>query len=291
MLVTPAMSRLATRALVVASLVFACGCGGSTGTTGTDGDAESLDPDESALTGGWSAIGNGVAYKSTGAGDGVFIGYAGYSVTIDRSAAWVDALVDARLRTLHVGHVYAVRGPTDPRYAAKDIGNTKLAAHLVGGPGPAAPFVLVAAHSSGSYVAHELLGQVFDGDRDPDHVLANKVVYADLDGGEGGLDAHIFSALHHIAFVWADDTKLSQGRSANGFLMESLGEQHPHGGIGLIVDHSGCESGAKWCLHDLLITTRPHNPATFDLVRDYTDFAGRPVQDGWIRQLESYLPQ
>jgi hypothetical protein len=33
----------------------------------------------------------------------------------------------------------------------------------------------------------------------------------------------------------------------------------------------------------------PHDPARFDLVRDYTDFAGRPVQDGWIRVLEPSL--
>ena len=43
------------------------------------------------------------------------------------------------------------------------------------------------------------------------------------------------------------------------------------------------------CLHDLLITTRPHNPNAFDLVRDYTNFVGRPVQTGWIRALESSL--
>jgi hypothetical protein len=70
------------------------------------------------------------------------------------------------------------------------------------------------ARVSGSYVARELFGQVFDGTHDPEHELANKVVY--------------------VAFVWAEDTKLSQGRSANG---------------------------AKWCLHDLLITTRPHDAA------------------------------
>ena len=47
------------------------------------------------------------------------------------------------------------------------------------------------ARVSGSYVANELFGQVFDGTHDPEHVLANKLVYADLDGG--GLDDHLFS--------------------------------------------------------------------------------------------------
>lgn len=279
------MKRLA-RVAWVASLAIAAGCSGG---DGADDGAANSGEEASALTAGWSALGNGVAYKATDAGDGVFIGYAGYSVSLDRSAAWVDALVAARLRALHVGHVYAVRGPSDPGYRSRDIANTKLAAHLVAGPAGDAPFVLVAAHSSGSYVAHELFGQVFEGGLDPAHALAEKVVYADLDGGSSGLDAHILSSLKKIAFVWAEDTTLAHGRSANAGGMESLGEDHGRSGLRLVVDRSGCRSGAKWCLHDLLITTRPHDPNTFDLVRDYTDFTGRPVQDGWIRALEGSL--
>ena len=279
------MKRLARLGLV-ASLAIACGCSGGDGAE--DGAANSGE-EASALTAGWSSLGNGVAYKATDAGDGVFIGYAGYSVSLDRSAAWVDALLAARLRALHVGHVYAVRGPSDPGYRNRDIANTKLAAHLVAGPGGQAPFVLVAAHSSGSYVAHELFGQVFEGQLDPAHVLAEKIVYANLDGGSGGLDAHVLSSLKKIAFVWAEDTTLAHGRSANASGMESLGEDHGHSGLRLVVDHSGCHSGAKWCLHDLLITTRPHDPNTFDLVRDYTDFTGHAVQDGWIHALEGSL--
>src|SRR4051812_47096430 len=109
-------TRLARAAALCAlSLAFAAGCSGG---EESDDDADSSGEEASALTAGWSAIGTGVAYKATNAGDGVFIGYAGYSVTLDRSAAWVDALLEARLRALHVGHVYAVRGPRDPGYAA-----------------------------------------------------------------------------------------------------------------------------------------------------------------------------
>ena len=272
----------AVRACLLLALAAACGCSGSTNDDGavTDGDG-------AALTAGWTVLGNGVAYKNTGAGDAVFIGYAGYSVTLDRSAAWVDALFAARLETLHVGHLYAVRGPSDPGYNNKDIANTKLDTHLIGGPAPDAPFVMVAAHSSGSYVASEMFGQVFEGSHDPAHALAHKVVYADLDGG--GLDAHLIASLKKVAFVWAQDTTLSQGRSANAGGMEALGAEHGNLGVRLVADHSGCHSGAKWCLHDLLITTRPHDPSTFDLVRDYTDFVGRPVQSAWIRSLEPFL--
>ena len=71
--------------------------------------------------------------------------------------------------------------------------------------------------------------------------------------------------------------------------MEALGEEHNGAGLRLVVDRSGCHSGSKWCLHDRLITTRPHDPNTFGLVRDYTDFAARPVQVGWIRAVETSL--
>jgi hypothetical protein len=274
-------------ACVIMVAALACGCSG-VGDEDDDPSAGTTD-DASALTAGWTLLGNGVAYKSTGAGSGVFIGYAGYSVPLDRSTVWVDALFEARLRALGVGHLYGVRGPSDPGYARKDIANTRLASHLVGGPARGAPFVLVGAHSSGTYVAHELFGQVFEGGRDPEHVLEGKVVYGNLDGGQRGLDTQVLASLKKIAFVWAEDTTLSSGRSANAGGMEALGEAHHGSGLRLVVDRSGCHSGAKWCVHDLLITTRPHDPNTFDLVRDYTDFVGRPVQAGWIRALEGSL--
>lgn len=182
-----------------------------------------------------------------------------------------------------------VRGPSDAGYANKNIANMRLAAHLVGTRGAAAPFVLVGAHSSGTYVAHELFAQVFGGAHDPQHALEDKIVYANLDGGGSGLDTRILSLLRKIAFVWAEDTTLSRGRSTNAGGMEALGDAHGDSGLRLVVDRSGCRASAKWCLHDLLITTRPHGPDRFDLARDYTDFVGRPVQIGWISALESSL--
>ena len=45
----------------------------------------------------------------------------------------------------------------------------------------------------------------------------------------------------------------------------------------VVAPSTGCHNGAGWCLHDVLITHRPHDPSTFDLARDYTDFASRPI--------------
>ncbi len=52
---------------------------------------------------------------------------------------------------------------------------------------------------------------------------------------------------------------------------------------------SGCRAGAKWYLHDLAFTTRPHDPSTFDLRAVYTDSVGRPVQTAWLDALAPAL--
>ena len=39
----------------------------------------------------------------------------------------------------------------------------------------------------------------------------------------------------------------------------------------------------------VVFTTRPHDPSTFDLRADYTDFVGRPVQTAWLDALAPAL--
>jgi hypothetical protein len=281
------MLRRAHLALSIAALACCfAGCAGAR----TD---ESDDPDvsEGALGDGWESVGLGVSYKKTGDGDAVFIAYGGYSVKDEWSRAWTTELHKQKLKALGVGHLYAVKGPNDAGYNAREIANSKLAAHLLAGRAAAAPFILVAAHSSGSYVAHELLADLYrtNAPLDTAGATRGKVVYANLDGGGAGLDQHIVGQLRRVAFVYAEDTKLGAGRSANAGAAESLGAAYGHTTLRIVDDHSGCHSGARWCLHDMLVTTRPHDPDRFDLARDYTDFAGRPVQVGWIDALASSL--
>jgi len=244
---------------------------------------------EDALSAGFQSIGLGVAYKRIeSSGDAVFIGYGGYSVQLDWSCKWTDELHRAKLKDLGVGHLYAVKGPNDPGYAAREVANTALGAHLRNGAGPNAPFVLIAAHSSGAFVAHELLDQLTDRGAST-AALRSKIVYVNLDGGGSGFNGTIESSLRHSAFVWAQDPGLGSGRSSNASTMIALGNAYGSPAIRLDVPQSGCFSGAKWCLHDLVITTRPHNPATFDLRRDYSNFIGRPVQTKWIEPLLPHL--
>lgn len=250
-------------AAVLAVLVA---CGSPEDDEPVDGEEIVLDTDGKADGSTWTAVGLGVVYQQQNAGDAVLIAYGGYTARLVDSAAWATELVDEKLGALGVGHVYAVKGPADAAYAAREIGNSKLRAHL---PASTAR-IYVVAHSSGAFVAHELLQQLTS--RGATATLA-RIVYADLDGGTAGLTRGILDSLGDVTFVSARDPAV--GRSHNGAFMASqaagFGVQH----FEVTVPGTGCVS--SWCLHDVVITHRPHDPNNFDLARDYADFANRPV--------------
>jgi hypothetical protein len=204
----------------------------------------------------WTSIGKGVAYQRVNAGDAVLIAYGGYTARIVDSAVWATELVDARLGGEGVGHVYAVKGPADAAYAAREIGNSKLRASLPAGTSR----IYIVAHSSGAFVAHELLGQL----RSDADTLA-RIAYANLDGGGSGLTTQIVEALGGIAFVYARDPAVGLSRNAGSMMSNAAAYDMPV--FPVVVAQTGCVS--SWCLHDVVITHRPHDPHSFDLARDY----------------------
>src|SRR5260221_10189359 len=92
----------ARRLLLLASILVMSGCAAETWSD----DAADSESGEGALTEGWTRLGLGVAYKSSGGGNGVYIGYAGYSVKDTWSCAWTDELDRVRLKNLGIGHLY-----------------------------------------------------------------------------------------------------------------------------------------------------------------------------------------
>jgi hypothetical protein len=248
---------------------------------------DDIDPDDlddlDELNGGkadgelWTSVGNGVAYHQVNAGGAVVIAYGGYSARLAYSAEWATELVDARLGAAGVGHIYAVKGPAQASYAAREIGNSKIRAHLatLGSDEP----VYIVAHSSGSFVAHELFEQL--------HARAQtdtlgRMFYANLDGGGSGLTSAIADELGGLAFVYAKDPTLSHGFSQNAGVAMALGMAYHVPAFEVSVPNSGCNSGAGWCLHDVVITHRPHDPGMYDLANDYTDFVDRPVTTEYL---------
>jgi hypothetical protein len=230
----------------------------------------------------WLAVGNGVAYKRVNTGNAVLIAYGGYSARLVYSAAWGTELVDAKLGAAGVGHIYAVKGPAQANYAAREIGNSKIRAHLATLDDDTTPIYAV-AHSSGSFVAHELLQQLHN--RGETETLA-RIFYANLDGGGSGLNQSIAGELGGLTFVYAKDPALSRGLSQNAGSALALGMAYSaHGqAFEVTVPNTGCANGAGWCLHDVVITHRPHNPQSYDLARDYVDFENRPVTTEYLDQ-------
>jgi len=255
--------------------------GGSTAEGG--GGAPFVEPDFDAIE--WATgpdVGFGVAFKDTENpnGENAFIGYAGYAIDLASAQAWVRELYRATLREHGVRYVYAVQGPADVSYSQLEIGNSKIAASLVarGGSG----FILALAHSSGSYVAHELLRQVAGG-LDAGGVTADRIVYFDLDGGIAGLDGPTVARTRRAYFVAARDASTGTD-SPNRSSMIAGAEAYPDRGGYYELDGSGagCNAGATWCLHMTLITTKPHDPSNANGPADYGDYEGRPVEHAFV---------
>ena len=259
-----------------------------------DGDADASTPDADAFveppvdsipweTG--TDVGYGVARKDTlnPLGENAFIAYGGYGVTLAAAEAWATELFKASLHDRGVRWIWAVQGPADVGYSGKEIGNSKIVAALLPKVSSSTKFVLAAAHSSGHYVAAELLGQLQSG-LDPTDVTKGKVVYFDLDGGTSGLSAAIVDRLKRAYFVGSYDPTIDT-YSPNHSAMQSGGATYASAGGYYQNDAtgSGCDAGAVWCVHVTVITTKPHDPTGMDLTPDYSDFtSGRSVVHTFI---------
>ncbi len=264
--------------------------GAATVGSGGTGGGTVVEPDFDSLP--WQtgdAIGNGVAFKDTEnpRGENVFIGYAGYGITAESAQAWVRELYVSDLRARGVRWVYAVQGPADVYYSGFEIGNSKIAGALQAQVGVDTEFVLVAAHSSGTYVAHELLGQLESG-LDPSGVTDGRVVYFDLDGGSGGLYPAAVDRLRKAYFVAAVDPAIGT-YSPNQPTMASTGATYASKGgyFELDVSGSGCNAGGVWCMHMTVITEHPHDPNVASGNTDYTDYAASSVVTRYITQKAS----
>ncbi|MFO0635094.1 MAG: hypothetical protein U0168_19795 [Nannocystaceae bacterium] len=233
----------------------------------------------------WQAgddIGYGVAFKDLLDPDAhhAFIGYAGYPFPLDASQSWARELWLARLRELGVRYVWAVQGPATVGYVDLEIGNSLIAAKL-GEVLDEQSKVIVAAHSSGSYVAHELLGQLQAG-LDGNGITADKLIYFNLDGGTAGLDDAAVQRLHRAYFVSVYDHDTGTAAPNRDAMLYLDAQWHAKGGyLELEGNGSGCNAGAPWCLHMVVINTLPHDPGGSDVI-DYYDFAGRPVVTAYV---------
>jgi len=229
----------------------------------------------------WNFIGTSVYHKSINASTNgnyrIFIGYAGWNVTSGQSQDWVDALFPAYLRSLSVVDLYAVGGPHDPDYNGLEIANSKLIADLVARVKRytgVLQSIVVAGHSSGSFVAHEFLNEIIGG-YDPIGITKHKVIYFNLDGGMHGLSDPVINNLITAYFVYGHDN-LTATFSPNHGSMTELYSTYLHTGKVHIYENdsskSKCTSGAVWCVHISLINQVPWDHSVPDPSKDYVLF-------------------
>lgn len=260
-------SASAMRALAFVIIFTACA-------TNVPGESDSSVEVGDQVDPGWTSVGYGVEYQQQNAGSAFLIVYGGYQAEITWSAGWATELVDVMLGSAAgIGRVYAVQGPEDPGYDAKEIGNSKLRAHLKTIDDGVSQIIVV-AHSSGVFVAHELLDQM---DAAGSTDILSRISYANLDGGGTGLTDQIIAELGRVTFAYAHDPTLDDGYSENHDAAIDLGEEYAPKAttFEVTVPNTGCNDGAGWCLHDVLVTHRPHDPDFYDLADDYTDFVNR----------------
>ena len=129
---------------------------------------------------GWTEIGRGAwLYGKPAPGGTLFIGYAGYGADGEGARNWAGAAAAAKgWKT-----VIAVAGPDKVYYEDKEKleANTRILTELI--PKLAPGRIIIAAHSSGSFVAKEFMGLIEKlGKKD----LLRKISYYDLDGGPCG---------------------------------------------------------------------------------------------------------
>ncbi|MFH0736152.1 MAG: hypothetical protein V1773_17090 [bacterium] len=242
----------------------------------------------------WVNIGIGVNYTETdNNGMDIFIGFGGWSVKQEWANNWCSNLYFEKLNYLGIKYIYSVKGPDTPCYAEKEIDNLKLAKNLLfllkNQQGPNTNRIIVAAHSSGAFVAHQLF-QILYGNQKLDslNITSPKIIYFNLDGGIGGGDCGfeinqvIADKLAKIYAVYAYDDSIKI-YSPNYDDMVLLGSMFNPKSESIEINVSGCGCSAKWCVHDALINRAPFKPASFDLKNDYNNInQTHPVQTDYL---------
>ena len=246
----------------------------------------------------WEKLFTGVEYSNSGElGANIFIGYGGWSTKPDAVKFWCEKLFDAELNKLGVSKIFSVKGPDSPCYDEKEIADSLLALKLIDICAQnKIQNVIIAAHSSGAFVAHNLFQYLFGkANLDVNQLLKDKILYFNLDGGIGSnecgapLDSNIASKLKHIYAVYAYDS-LSNKYSSNFETMILLGQKFTNSEA-IKIDVAGCNCTGKWCLHDALIIKLPYNPEKFDLINDYGGINDKhPVQADYLKVLKMKKP-
>jgi len=226
----------------------------------------------------WEYVSHGITYtvpeKNTNRD--ILICFAGWSVEQAWSENWAIKLWEAKLKDKGIGNLYAVKGPKDVLFESSEIATDSLAMHLKNLLKEIERMdslkIVVVAHSSGSFVAHHFFS-ILNTNPVWQHILG-KITYYNLDGAISSatpgttLTKTLSNQLKEIFAVYAFD-ETEKIASPNKNEMQKMVLLYPEKvtAIELKSNNSGCKDA--WCVHDLLINAKPHDPNGFDLEKDY----------------------
>jgi len=243
----------------------------------------------------WVKIGQGLNYGVTNnqKGNDILVTIGGWKANQTWVNKWCEELFNVKLKELGVQHLISVKGPDDVCFNLKNDIDIKTLAEFIKNIIYATYFidkVIIIAHSSGSFVAHDLLNFMYaENGIAKDSFYINKVHYFNLDGGIGGKDCGISldtSAVKHLSNIYAVAVYDSSANlfSANYETMKRFYEMYYSKSELLTIStaESGCVD--KWCLHNAVIINKPHNPNMYDLEKDYQNFNDtRKVQTDYLK--------
>ena len=203
--------------------------------------------DSTAAAAGWQEVYPGQMWQKNAASDApentLLIAYAGYSVTEPGAENWAKALAGAG----KFKYVIAVKGPAQSLYPLgtgnlreMTQANRQLIKKLLTSD---ISKIVIAAHSSGNFVAQEMLAMLKGTD-----ILPGKTVYYDLDGGNCVVCRELAKAAPDFKYTCVGGRQ--GGLSSPNFeSVKACGPDHF-----LPMDfNAGC-TGA-WCLHACLVNT------------------------------------
>ena len=206
---------------------------------------------------------------------------------------WTEELYRAKLKEFNIGLVIAVKGPKEEYYDSREIAIKEMTKRFVEAYsefGLDETYLIV--HSSGVFPAHEMFDHLWLGGNDPNNkrmimrklevldpggITKNKINYIMLDGEPGIPKGYtliqdmVVNLKKLYSFYAIDaDTKTLSGMAHEAKKVKELFPETVL--FEFTAKNSGCNPGAKWCVPETLITTPPHNPARYDLEKDYTIF-------------------
>lgn len=243
-------------------------------------------------------------------GKNVLITMGGMGAKLKWVEKWTEELYKSKLNEFNIGLIIVVKGPVEEYYDSREIDIKEMTKRFVAAYKEYdlnETFLIV--HSSGVFPAHQMFDYLYLGGDDPvtkkmnirrleildpKGITKNKINYIMLDGETGfprgyKLVDGMVDNLKQIYSFYAVD---AQTGTESGMAHEAKKVKENFSKKTILhkynAENSGCLPGAKWCVHETLITTRPHNPAKYDLKNDYQIFdSTRKVVTGYMEVVRS----